>query len=150
MEQAPTIDGVAGACAEGFCLSHPLGWNVEEGDGFVSFSHDAAPGSANATISSINLQAVVENAGSSWPAPTEEIVRSFWVLLEEAVAGSFERMERLPGGAFRSEGSHQDGKLWHLLIPVEGNRGVAVEVRGPNATWEVHADVFFADVEVFD
>jgi hypothetical protein len=77
-------------------------------------------------------------------------VRSFWQLLEEADVATFERMERLTGGAFRSEGSYEDGRLWHLLIPGNGNRATGVEVRGPNASWSTHADVFFGDVVVFD
>ena len=145
---APAIDGVDLACSEGFCVTYPVGWAVEHGDVFLAFTHEAAPGVANATISPLNLQAVVENAGGTWPAPTEEVVRGFWLLLEEGDSGSFERLERLTGGAFRSEGSHQDGRLWHLLIPGEGNRGIAIEVRGPNRSWESHADVFFSNVEV--
>ena len=96
------------------------------------------------------MEALVEGAGGSWPAPTEEVVRSFWQLLEEADVATFVRMERLTGGAFRSEGNYEEGRLWHLLIPGTQSGGVGVEVRGPNATWQSHADVFFSDVRIFE
>jgi hypothetical protein len=147
---APTIDDVDVACADEFCIVFPVGWDTESGDAYLAFSHPAAPGESAATISGINLQALIENAGGSWPASTEDAVRAFWQLLEEADVATLERVERLTGGAFRSEGSFEDGWLWYLLIPGPGNRGIAVEVRGPNASWETHADVFFGDVQVFD
>ena len=148
--EAPPVDSVELACVDAFCLTHPAGWTVEEGDGFISFTHHAARDQAFATIGSVNQQALVVSAGGTWPAPTEEAVRAFWQLLDEADVARFDRMERLTGGAFRSEGSYESGRLWHLLIPGSGNRGVAVEVRGPNASWKPHADVFFESVEVFD
>lgn len=147
---APTIDDVDIGCADEFCIVFPLGWDSESGDAYLSFSHPAAPGESAATISPISLQALVENAGGSWPASTEDAVRAFWQLLEEADVATLERVERLAGGAFRSEGTYADGRLWHLLIPGPGNRGIAVEVRGPNASWEPHANVFFSNVEVFE
>jgi hypothetical protein len=147
---APTIDDVDIACADGFCIDFPLGWDTESGDAYLSFSHPAPPGETAATISPINLQALVENAGGSWPASPEDAVRAFWQLLEEADVATLEWVERLTGGTFRSEGTFEDGRLWHLLIPGTGNRGIAVEVRGPNASWETHADVFFSNVEVLE
>jgi len=148
---APAVEATERACVEQFCIVYPQGWEVvEEGDGFIVFSHDAAPGQANASIGPANMQALVENAGGSWPTSTEGVVKAFWQLLDEAEVADFERLERLTGGAFRSEGSYEDGRMWYLLIPGSGNRGVAVEVRGPNASWESHADVFFSNVEVFE
>lgn len=144
---APTIDDVDIACTDEFCIVFPVGWETEAGDAYLAFSHPVAPGRSAATISSINLQAVVENAGGSWPATTENVVRALWKLFEDADVATLERVERLTGGAFRSEGSYEDGRLWHLLIPGPGNRGLAVEVRGPNTSWESHADVFFNNVE---
>ena len=145
---APPIQSTELVCAEQFCTSVPNGWEVEHGDVYLAFRNNAAPGEAFATLSSINMQAIVENAGGSWPATTEEVVRSFWQLLEDAGVARFERLERLTGGAFRSEGSHENGRLWHLVIPGSGSEGIGFEVRGPNASWETHADAFFGSVEV--
>lgn len=145
---APPVADVEVACADEFCIVYPVGWETETGDSYLAFSHPAAPGQAAATISEINLEALVESAGGSWPASTEDAVRAFWRLLEDADVASLDHVERLTGGSFRSEGSHEDGRLWHLVIPGSGERAIAVEVRGPNATWEAHADVFFDGVEV--
>jgi hypothetical protein len=30
--------------------------------------------------------------------------------------------------------------MWFRLIPTEGSRGIAVEVRAPNSTWAEHAE----------
>jgi hypothetical protein len=149
--QAPMVDGVDMACIEPLCITYPAGWEVvEEGAGFIAFAHPDALEQALATVGPLNMQAVVEGAGGSWPAPTEEVVRSLWQLLEEADVATFERMERLTGGAFRSEGNYEEGRLWHLLIPGTQSGGVGVEVRGPNASWQRHADVFFSKVQIAD
>jgi hypothetical protein len=145
---APAVTDTDIACIEELCLLYPVGWEVETGDAYIAFSHPAAPGRALATAAPVNMEALVENAGGSWPAPTEDVVAAFWQLLEEADVATFGHMERLTGGSFRSEGSYEDGRLWHLLIPGEGSRAVAVEVRGPNASWEDHADLFFSAVVV--
>ncbi|GMQ86120.1 MAG: hypothetical protein BMS9Abin07_1693 [Acidimicrobiia bacterium] len=148
---APPVDGVEVACIEPLCISYPAGWAVvEQGAGFIAFAHPDAPEQALATVGPVNMQAVVENAGGSWPASTEQVVRSFWRLLEQADVATFERLQRDTGGAFRSQGSFEDGRLWHLLIPGTGNRAIGVEVRGPDASWQDHADVFFADVRIFE
>jgi len=144
---APIVEDVELGCVDEFCIVFPVGWEMEAGDSYLAFSHPAAPGQAAATISPVNLRALVESAGGSWPAATEDVVRAFWQLLEDADVGSLERLERLTGGAFLSEGAYEEGRLWHLLIPGAGNRGLAVEVRGPNASWKPHADVFFSDIE---
>ncbi len=149
--EAPFVDGVDMVCIEPLCITYPAGWDVvEKGAGFIAFAHPDALEQALATVGPLNMQAVVEGAGGSWPAPTEEVVRSFWRLLEEADVATFGRMERLTGGAFRSEGTYEDGRLWHLLIPGTRNGGVGVEIRGPNASWQSHADVFFSKVQIAD
>ncbi len=149
--EAPPVDGVDMVCIEPLCIAYPAGWEVvEEGAEFIAFAHPDALEQALATVGPLNMQAVVEGAGGSWPAPTEEVVRSFWQLLEEADVASFESMERLTGGAFRSEGNYEEGRLWHLLIPGTQSGGVGVEVRGPNASWQSHADVFFSKVQIFE
>ena len=147
---APPIETGDTVCSDAFCVSVPDGWEVERGQQYLAFRHEASPGEAQATISPINMQALVESAGDSWPASTEEVVAAFWRLLGEGGLAEFERMERLTGGAFRSEGSYGNGKLWHLLIPGTGGRGVAFEVRGPNASWEIHAEAFFSSLEILE
>lgn len=146
--EAPLVEPVDRVCSDLLCTNVPAGWEVEMGDGYVAFRHPEAPEVALATVSPINMQALVENAGGAWPATTEDVVRSFWQLLEEAGVAGFERLERLPGGAFRSEGSHEGGRLWHLVIPTAGSDAIGFEVRGPNRSWKAHADVFFSDVEL--
>ena len=147
---APPVEGTEIACIEALCLTYPAGWDVETGVGFVSFSHPSAPEVAMATAAPVNMQALVENAGGTWPAPTEDVVAAFWRLLEEADVADLARIERLTGGSFRSEGAYEGGRLWHLLIPGRTGGAVAIEVRGPNGSWERHADEFFARVEVFE
>jgi hypothetical protein len=145
---APPVETVDRVCGDLFCTSVPNGWEVEVGDGYLAFRHPAAPDQAIATLSPISMEAMVENAGGSWPASIEDVVRSFWQLLEDAGVAEFGRLERLTGGSFRSEGTHEGGRLWHLLIPGSGSDAVAFEVRGPNRSWEAHADVFFSGVEL--
>ena len=38
--------------------------------------------------------------------------------------------------------------MWTLYIPVEGSQGVGVEVRGPNRSWEQHAEALFSSIEL--
>ena len=102
------------------------------------------------TASDELLADLVENAGDAWPAETADVVRAFWQLLEDADVARFEHLERLAGGAFRSEGKYESGKMWHLIIPGIGSDALAVEVRGPNASWVIHADVFFDDVVILE
>ncbi len=147
---APLIESSEVVCTDAFCLSVPQGWDVEKGEGYLAFRHDDAPDQAQATISPINMQAMVENAGDAWPAETADVVRAFWQLLEDADVARFEHLERLTGGAFRSEGKYESGKMWHLIIPGIGSDALAVEVRGPNASWVIHADVFFDDVVILE
>ena len=79
------------------------------------------------TAGEINLRAIVEQAGGTWPVPTEEVARAFWALLEDADVGEFERSERMLGGAQRSWGSHETGDMWHLVYPT----GPAAVARTP-------------------
>lgn len=143
---APPVEPVERVCSDLLCANVPDGWEVEVGEGYLALRHPAAPEQAIATASPINMEALVGATGGSWPAATEDVVRSFWQLLEEAGVARFERQERLTGGAFRSEGSYEAGWLWHLVIPGIGNDAIALEVRGPDRSWEAHADVIFGDV----
>jgi len=143
---APPSGEAKVACIDPVCISYPGSWDVgERGPDFITFSHPGGSGRALATVGPVNMQAVVESAGESWPVTADRVVLAFWQLLEDADVASFERMERLIGGGFRSEGSYEDGRLWHLLIPGQGSDAIAIEVRGPNPSWDPHADVFFAD-----
>ena len=146
--EAPPITATEVACAPEFCISHPLGWDVEVGETYISFRHPLAPDTALATIGFTNPEAVVTAAGESWPANDETVARSFWALLEETDVASLAYLERLPGGRVRSFGSYGDGRMWALLVPIDDGRAVGVEVRGPNGGWEEHADVFFSTVEL--
>jgi len=145
---APPVDDVDVACSDEFCVAYPVGWEFEVGEGFISFNHPGAPDEALATVGFVNMEAVTTGAGGTWPATTDTVVRSFWALLEEGGLAEFGSLERLTGGAFRSTGSYEDGRLWYLLVPGEGSTAVGLEVRGPNASWEAHADAFFDGLEI--
>ncbi len=145
---APPIAGSETVCAETFCIDVPDGWSYEVGEGYVSAHHDVAPSNTFLTAGVINLEAIVTNAGGSWPAPTSEVTRSFWTLIENAGVGTFSRSQRVVGGAERSWGKHQDGAMWHLLVPTGGSSGIGVEMRAPNDSWEAQADFVFDSVEI--
>lgn len=150
---APEVDpgAILTACIDPFCIAYPSDWVVEErGADFISFFHPLAPAEARATIAPVNPQAIAESAGGSLPAASEEVVDYFWMLLDINGASTLEHVERLTGGAYRSEGSYEKSRLWHLLIPDTTEHAVAVEVRGPSDSWEPHADVFFSEVEVLE
>ncbi|MEZ5175759.1 MAG: hypothetical protein R2823_06090 [Acidimicrobiia bacterium] len=144
---APAITETTRVCTEKFCVDVPNGWIVEVGDDYLSGHHDVAPDRTYLTAGVVNLEAIVTNAGGSWPATTEEVSRAFWTLLEDAGVGTFSRSQRMLGGAQRSWGRHEDGDMWHLVVPTGGSTGIGVEMRAPNDSWEVHADAVFASVE---
>jgi hypothetical protein len=145
---APAIEAVDLVCSDDFCVSHPVGWDTELGDGFISFTHPDAPGEAFATVGFVNMEAIVTGSGGTWPAATDEVVRSFWGLLESGGVADFASLERVTGGSFRSTGAYEDGRLWHLLVPIDGATAVGFEVRGPNVSWEPHADEFFGGLQI--
>ena len=91
-------------------------------------------------------EALTTAAGQQWPATTETVMESFWALIEESGEGELIRTERLVGGAIRSWGTHSTGTMWFLLVPVDGSEGIGVELRGPNGSWETHADFVFPTV----
>ena len=126
----------------------PVGWGDEVGESYVSFHHEASPEDTFLTANAIDMEAIVTAAGGSWPVPPEEVVVAFWTLLEEVDEGRLIRTERMVGGAIRSWGRHSTGDMWFLLVPGVGSSGVGVEIRGPNDSWEAHADAVFPTVEV--
>jgi hypothetical protein len=125
----------------------PDGWVAEVGDTYISAFHELAPADTFLTAGIVNQRAIVESSGGEWPAPTVDVVRAFWSLLESAGVGEFERSQRLVGGAERSWGRHEDGEMWHLLVPTGATAAIGVEIRAPNDSWESHADAVFASVE---
>jgi hypothetical protein len=143
---APAVHRGEVACADRFCVGFPDGWDVETGEEYLSFVHPEAPERAFATVAFVNTEGVVTAAGGTWPATSETLVRSFWTLLEDQGVASFERMERVGDGRIVASGSYQGGRLWTLFIPIDSRRALGVEVRGPNPTWEPHAEMFFDQV----
>jgi hypothetical protein len=134
-------------CTADFCLAIPDGWIVVNGGDYISAVHEDDPEHTFLTAAVIDLQAIVEASGGSWPARSADVSRAFWTLLEQADVGEFERSGRIVGGAERSWGTHEDGKMWHLIVPTGATSGIGVEIRAPNDSWEAHADVVFASVE---
>ncbi|MEN8041866.1 MAG: hypothetical protein ABFR95_10230 [Actinomycetota bacterium] len=145
---APSIEATQQVCNDLFCVDVPEGWVPEIGDTYIAFNHRIDPDNTFLTVGTLDMEAVVENAGGTWPVPPEEVTAAFWALLDDAEVGSFERSARQVGGAIKSWGNHSDGDMWHLLYPVDGSRGIAIELRAPNDSWETHADQVFTSLEV--
>ncbi len=144
---APPIDGRDVACADTVCIAYPSGWEViETGPDFIRFQHPSAPNVALATVGPTNMEAVVVQAGGTWPARPVDVVEAFWRLLEETGVGELATTTPVGDGAVRSMGAYEGGRLWYLLVPTGTSRAIGVEVRGPDASWESHADVFFSEV----
>ncbi len=143
---APPIGTPTTVCTEAFCLDVPEGWGDEIGDTYIAFNHDALPEGTFLTANVVDMEAIVTAAGGQWPVPPVEVTEAFWALLEQADEGELRRTERQVGGAIRSWGSHTTGTMWHLLVPVEGSLAIGVEMRGPNDSWESHADAVFPTV----
>ncbi len=136
------------ACLDEFCITHPGDWTVDPGVGYIGFTHPSAPDRALATIAIVNMEGIVVNAGGVWPAASDDTARAFWQLLEEADVADFVSLERRVGGSIESFGTYEDGRLWHLLIPMDSTHAIGLEVRAPNNSWKSHVDIFFADVVV--
>lgn len=145
---SPPITSSETICTETFCLDIPDGWSYEVGERYVTAHHDLAPTETFLTAGVISREAIVVSAGGVWPVSTAQVVRSFWTLLEDAGVGKFIRSERVVGGAERSWGKHEDGLMWHLLVPTSGSGAVGVELGAPNESWETQADFVFASVVV--
>jgi hypothetical protein len=143
---APAVGAGEQVCADAFCITVPDGWVYEVGGTYISANHESAPESTFLTAGVINMEAIVESAGGTWPATTEEVSRSFWALLEEAGVGAFERSARMIGGAQRSWGTHADGDMWHLVYPTGPTSAIGVEIRAPNGSWQSHADAVFESI----
>lgn len=145
--QATGVEVVTPVCTDEFCVDVPVGWDGEVGDTFLALNHVADVDETFFTASVIDMEAIVTSAGGTWPVQTDDVVRSFWSLLEDVGEGSLIRTQRMVGGAVRSWGSHSTGDMWFVIVPVEGSKAVGVEIRGPNASWETHADASFPTVQ---
>ncbi|MGI9584161.1 MAG: hypothetical protein ACR2N7_01055 [Acidimicrobiia bacterium] len=144
--QAPAVEPATEFCTDAFCLESPDGWGGEVGDTFLAFNHAADPDNTYLTGSVIDMEAIVTSAGGTWPVPTDDVVRSFWSLLEDAGEGSLTRTQRMIGGAVQSWGTHSSGDMWFVVVPIEGSRAIGVEIRGPNSSWKTHADAVFPTI----
>jgi hypothetical protein len=147
---ASDVGQVETVCSERFCLDVPEGWVAEVGDTYLAFNHESDPDNTFLTAGVIDQEAIVTGASGTWPAPTEDVAAAFWSLLESSDVGSFERSQRMVGGAVRSWGDHETGRMWHLVYPTGGSTAIGVELRAPNESWESHADVVFTSVTMID
>lgn len=145
---APVVSVLETVCNELFCLDVPEGWEAEIGETYLSFHHELDPNHTFLTAGVADMEAMVVASGGTWPVSTEEATRSFWSLLEEVDVASYVRSQRLVGGAIKSWGTHVDGEMWYLLVPVEGSTGIGIEMRAPNGSWETHADTVFNSLVV--
>jgi hypothetical protein len=143
---APDVGLSRTICSDVFCIEVPDGWNGEVGDTFVALNHELDPDNTFLTVGVIDQEAIVTSAGGTWPVQTDDVARAFWSLLEASDVGSFTRSQRMVGGAVRSWGDHESGPMWHVVYPTEGSSAIGVELRGPNDSWESHADVVFASI----
>ncbi len=145
---APEVGELETVCNDQFCVDVPTGWEGEIGETYLAFHHAFDPDHTFLTVGEVDMQAIVEAAGGSWPVSAEEAMLSFWDLLSDSDVAEFERSTRLEGGSWRSWGVHADGEMWYLLHPVEGSRGIGVEMRAPNDSWESHADAVLGSLVV--
>jgi hypothetical protein len=143
---APVPDDSTTVCGDEFCIDVPAGWIVENGGDYLSAAHEDDLEHTILTVAMIDREAIVVASGGSWPATTAEVSRAFWALLEQAEVGGFGRSTRMVGGAERSWGTHEDGQMWHLVLPTGATRAIGVEIRAPNDSWESHADAVFLSV----
>ncbi len=146
--QAPAAAAPRVVCAENFCVAHPGDWEVVEvGEDFAVFRHPAALEEVVASVGQVDMEGLVTATGGTWPRTTDDVVRALWDLLDDGNA-DLGSLRLLSDGSVRSFGTFGGGRMWHRLVPVGGERGVGVEVRAPNSSWEAHADVFLDGLEV--
>ena len=147
---APDVGQIETVCSDVFCIEVPDGWVAEVGDSYLSFNHEADPENTFLTAGIVDEEAIVTAAGGKWPVSTEDVVVAFWSLLESSDVGSLERSQRMVGGAVRSWGDHETGRMWHVVYPTGGSAAIGVELRAANDSWESHADVVFASIRLTD
>lgn len=146
---APPVAGSEPTCTDTFCISSPSDWVVEEvGESFVVFHHPLDPETIRATASGVNMEGLVEANGGAWPQTVSGVVDVFWSSLDGGKASLAEK-RALEDGSVESVGVFQDGRLWYRLIGLDSVNGLGVEVRGPNSSWEAHAEVFLDSLDPF-
>ena len=145
--EAPPVAGSELVCTETFCISSPLDWVVEEtGDTYVAFHHPLDPDKIRATASGVNMEGLVAANGGQWPQGVSGVVDVFWASLDGGNASLAEK-RALEDGSVESVGAFEDGRLWFRVIGLDSVDGRGVEVRGPNSSWESHAEVFLDTFE---
>lgn len=138
---APPIDATDQVCVDDFCVDYPNGWTVAEtGELHISFSHPESE-EVLATVGRVNLESIAVNAGAAWPVAPRDVVDLLWSILDGGDAELANVMLEA-GGVLDSWGFISTGRMWHRLVPVTPSKGIGVEVRAPNQSWEAHADVF--------
>jgi hypothetical protein len=133
-------------CASDFCIDYPNDWEIEVGEDFILLNH---PLGAEASVGRIDMQGVVEGAGGTWPADSEETMRSFWVLLDDLGEADLEELT-MTDSAVDTEGRLDDRRLWHRLLPTSPLRAVGAELRAADSTWEAHAVIITRSLRVPD
>lgn len=137
-------------CGDNFCVAYPDGWIVaEDGGSFVSLENTAAPEQLRATVSQVNMEGVVTQAGGTWPQVTDGVVRSFWTLLGETGA-TLSTLDPRADGSVASLGTYEDGRLWILVAPIDATNAIGIEVRAPNTTWADHVAVLFDSLQILE
>lgn len=146
---APAIAGSATDCFDDVCAEHPTGWEVEVGDTFLSFRHPLDPEQVLGSVGKVNMEALVTETGGTWPAPPQDAARGFFELLgQDQDAGLDEGPFVLPDGSVEAAGHLEGLRLWYRLIPVDGARGIGIEIRAPNDSWQPHADAWRTGLRV--
>ncbi len=146
---APSVAESESTCTETFCISSPSDWVVEEvGESYVVFHHPLDPEKIRATASGVNMEGLVAANGGTWPQTVSGVIDVFWSSLDGGKA-SLAEQRALEDGSVESVGAFQDGRLWFRLIGLDSVNGLGVEVRGPNSSWEAHAEVFLDSLEPF-
>jgi hypothetical protein len=143
---APPVGATAVACAADFCVEYPSTWMVEEGETYLAFSHPLDPDRVLASAGPVDMAALVEAAGGTWPAPAEDAVAAFWSLIGGGDAAVDEIVTA--GDGVRSEGRIESLRMWYLLVPTGGGDAIGLEVRAPNRSWQGHAEVFRSGLDI--
>jgi hypothetical protein len=144
---APPVAEPELVCTDAFCLTSPSDWVIEEvGDTYVVFHHPLDPDGIRATASGVNMEGLVTANGGSWPQNLSGVVDIFWSSLDNGNATPADRRV-LEDGSIESDGSFQGGRLWYRIVALDSVNALGVEVRGPNASWQPHAEVFLGSLE---
>ncbi len=146
---APPVEALTTDCFADGCAEHPTGWDVEVGDTFLTFAHPLDPDRVLGSVGKVDMEGLVTNAGGSWPAPTEDVVRAFFELLGQDQDAEIEGdPELLADGSVQAEGRLEGLHLWYRLVPVDGPRAIGIEIRAPNNTWDAHAEAWRTGLDI--